>query len=314
MATIRTITPDGEDAELFWATVGGNGLTGIVLRATIAMTPTETAYFIADGVATKSLDETVAVHLDGSEANYTYSAAWFDLISPPPKLGRAAISRGSLAKLDQLPKKLAKNPLKFDAPQLLTVPNMFPISAMNKLSFMAIGEMYYRLGGTYTGKIQNLSQFYHMLDLVSDWNNVYGPTGFAQHQFLVPPDAMDEFKAIIRWIQTRGHYSALNVFKLFGPGNRGTAEFPDGRLERCDGLPQQAWGQRVPQRTRPSSTGIRRARLHRQGLSRERRDFSRHVSAHRRVDRGAPQGRSHRGCSPPTWPDVWSCSKWCSTP
>ena len=106
------------ESELFWATVGGNGLTGIVLRATIAMTPTETAYFIADGVATKDLDETVAVHLDGSEDKYTYSSAWFDLISPPPKLGRAAVSRGSLAKLDQLPAKLAKNPLKFNAPQL----------------------------------------------------------------------------------------------------------------------------------------------------------------------------------------------------
>ena len=128
---IRHLTPDGEESELFWATVGGNGLTGIILRATIAMTPTEAAYFIADGVATKDLDETVALHLDGSEANYTYSAAWFDLISPPPKLGRAAVSRGSLAKLDQLPKKLAKNPLKFDAPQLLTVPNIFPVSVMN---------------------------------------------------------------------------------------------------------------------------------------------------------------------------------------
>jgi decaprenylphospho-beta-D-ribofuranose 2-oxidase len=226
---IRHLTPNSPDvaeSELFWATVGGNGLTGIVLRATIAMTPTETAYFIADGVATKDLDETVAVHLDGSEDKYTYSSAWFDLISPPPKLGRAAVSRGSLAKLDQLPKKLAKNPLKFDAPQLLTVPNIFPVSAMNKLSFMAIGEVYYRLGGTYTGKIMNLSQFYHLLDLVSGWNNAYGPTGFAQHQFLVPPDAMDEFKAIIRWIQTRGHYSALNVFKLFGPGNRAPLSFP----------------------------------------------------------------------------------------
>src|ERR1700747_3445135 len=138
---IRHLTPDGDESELFWATVGGNGLTGIVLRATIAMTPNETADFIADGVATKDLAETVAVHLDGSEDKYTYSSAWFDLISPPPKLGRAAVSRGSLAKLDQLPKKLAKNPLKFDAPQLLTVPNVFPVSAMNKLSFMAIGEV-----------------------------------------------------------------------------------------------------------------------------------------------------------------------------
>jgi decaprenylphospho-beta-D-ribofuranose 2-oxidase len=223
---LRRLTPDGEEAELFWATVGGNGLTGIVLRATIAMTPTETAYFIADGIGTKDLDETVAVHLDGSEDRYTYSAAWFDLISPPPRLGRAAVSRGSLANLDQLPKKLAKNPLKFDAPHLLTVPNIFPVNVVNKLSAMAVCEVYYRMGGTYTGKVQNLSQFYHLLDLVSGWNNAYGPTGFAQHQFLVPPDAMEEFKAIIRWIQTQGHYSFLNVFKLFGPGNRAPLSFP----------------------------------------------------------------------------------------
>lgn len=223
---VRTLTAEGSTSELFWATIGGNGLTGIVIRARIAMTRTETAYFIADGVATADLDETIAVHLDGSEDKYTYSSAWFDLISPPPKLGRAAVSRGSLARLDQLPKKLAKNPLKFDAPQLLTVPDIFPISAMNKLSFTAIGEVYYRLGGTYQGKILNLSQFYHMLDLVSGWNNAYGPAGFAQHQFLVPPDALDEFKDIIRWIQTSGHYSALNVFKLFGPGNKAPLSFP----------------------------------------------------------------------------------------
>ena len=63
-----------------------------MLRATIEMTPTETAYFIADGDATHDLDETIAFHSDGSEANYTYSSAWFDAISAPPKLGRAAIT------------------------------------------------------------------------------------------------------------------------------------------------------------------------------------------------------------------------------
>ena len=223
---VRTLTPDGPDSELFWATVGGNGLTGIVVRARIAMTRTETAYFIADGVATRDLDETVAVHQDGSEDRYTYSSAWFDLISPPPKLGRAAVSRGSLAKLDQLPAKLAKDPLKFTAPQLPAVPNVFPVSFMNKLSLSMIGEAFYRMSGDYQGKIVNLTQFYHMLDITTGWQYAYGPAGFAQHQFLVPPDALEEFKAIIRWIQTRGHYSALNVFKLFGPGNRAPLSFP----------------------------------------------------------------------------------------
>lgn len=78
--------------------MGGNGLTGIVVRARIAMTRTETAYFIADGVATRDLDETIAVHQDGTEDNYTYSSAWFDLINPrrswavPPSAGEAWLS------------------------------------------------------------------------------------------------------------------------------------------------------------------------------------------------------------------------------
>ena len=223
---IRHLTPDGDEAELFWATVAGNGLTGIILRATISMTPTETAYFVNDGDNTANLDETIAFHSDGSEADYTYSSAWFDALSPPPKLGRAAITRGRLARLDELPDKLAKNPLKFDAPQLMTVPDVFPNGLMNKLTLSTIGELYYRRGGHYRGKVQNLTQFYHPLDLLGEWNRGYGPAGFAQYQFLVPLSAVEEFKQIIRDIQRSGHYSALNVFKVFGPGNQAPLSFP----------------------------------------------------------------------------------------
>ncbi len=118
---VRTLTPKGgrndPKGALFWATIGGMGLTGIILKATIKMTPTETAYFIADGDVTQTLDETIALHSDGSESNYEYSSAWFDAIAAPPKLGRAAISRGSLAKLDQLPAKLQKNPPRVRRPR-----------------------------------------------------------------------------------------------------------------------------------------------------------------------------------------------------
>jgi decaprenylphospho-beta-D-ribofuranose 2-oxidase len=223
---VRHLAPDDSDPALFWATVGGNGLTGIILRATIEMTPTETAYFIADGDLTAGLDETIALHSDGSEANYTYSSAWFDAISPPPRLGRAAVSRGSLARLDQLPKKLQRNPLKFDAPQLLTFPDIFPNGLANKYTFIPIGELWYRKSGSYRGKIQNLTQFYHPLDMFGEWNRAFGPAGFAQYQFVVPTSAVDEFKSIIADIQSSGHYSFLNVFKLFGDGNQAPLSFP----------------------------------------------------------------------------------------
>ena len=243
--SIELLTADGQvqhitpkrNAKLFWATVGGNGLTGIILRASIEMAPTETAYFINDGVKTSTLDETIAAHSDGSEANYTYSSAWFDVMNPAPKLGRACITRGRLAKLDELPKKKHKNPRKFDAPQLLTVPPIFPSFTANRLTLGAVGEAYYAMGGNYTGKIQNLTQFYHPLDMVAEWNRAYGPAGFLQYQFVVPTEAVEEFKRIIVDIQASGHISALNVFKLFGPGNPAPLSFPMPGWNICCDFP-----------------------------------------------------------------------------
>ncbi|WP_288865255.1 FAD-binding oxidoreductase [uncultured Corynebacterium sp.] len=234
------LEPNGENAELFWATVGGMGLTGIILRARIQMTKTETAYFIADTDRTDTLDETIALHSDGSEVNYTYSSAWFDAISGPPKTGRSTISRGSLATLDQLKEfapKLAKDPLKFNAPQLMTVPDIFPSWTMNKLSLMAIGEAYYLMGKPSRNDVKNLTQFYQPLDLIGEWNRGYGKAGFLQYQFVVPTDAVEPFKDIIYDIQASGHYTALNVFKLFGEGNRAPLSYPMKGWNVCVDFP-----------------------------------------------------------------------------
>ena len=234
------LEPTGKNSELFWATVGGMGLTGIILRARIQMTFTETAYFIADTDRTDTLDETIAAHSDGSEVNYTYSSAWFDAISAPPKTGRSTISRGSLATLDQLKEfapKLAKDPLKFNAPQLMTVPDIFPSWTMNKLSLMAIGEAYYLMGSPSRNDVINLTQFYQPLDLIGEWNRGYGKAGFLQYQFVVPTDAVEPFKDIIYDIQSSGHYTALNVFKLFGEGNQAPLSYPMKGWNVCVDFP-----------------------------------------------------------------------------
>ncbi|MCI2418691.1 FAD-binding oxidoreductase [Saccharopolyspora sp. K220] len=224
---IRTLTPDGPDSELFWATVAGIGLTGVILRAAIRMTRTESAYFIADTDRTADLDETIALFDDGSDDRYTYSSAWFDSISTGPKLGRGAFGRGSLATVDQLPPKLRADPLKFDAPQLLTLPDVFPPRLGNKLTFSAIGELYYRKTPK-RGRdlIQNISGFYHMLDLIGEWSRAYGSQGFAQYQFSVPYGKEEELKRIIRKIAHSGHVSFLNVIKKMGEGNRAPLSYP----------------------------------------------------------------------------------------
>ncbi|SDZ40751.1 decaprenylphospho-beta-D-ribofuranose 2-oxidase [Amycolatopsis xylanica] len=236
--TVHTLTPEGPESDLFWATVGGNGLTGIILRAKVAMTKTETAYFLADNDRTENLDETIELFANGSDDNYDYSSAWFDSISTGPKLGRAAFGRGSLAKLDELPPKLRADPLKFDAPQLATLPDIFPNGLANKLTFSAIGELYYRKTPKQAhGVIQNLTAFYHPLDLFGEWNRAYGSKGFVQYQFIVPFAAEDEFRRIVRRIAESGHVSFLNVFKRFGEGNRAPLSFPMPGWNICVDFP-----------------------------------------------------------------------------
>jgi decaprenylphospho-beta-D-ribofuranose 2-oxidase len=234
---VRRLEPEGPESELFWATVGGIGLTGVILRATIRMTKTETAYFVADTERTADLDETIERFSDGSDEAYDYSSAWFDSISTGSRLGRAALGRGSLARLDELPAKLRRDPLKFDAPTLVDLPDVFPNGLANKLTFSAIGELYYRKTKNKQGQIQNLTAFYHPLDLFGDWNRAYGSKGFLQYQFIVPLDAEAEFRAIIRDIAESGHVSFLNVFKKFGQGNRAPLSFPMPGWNICVDFP-----------------------------------------------------------------------------
>ena len=224
-------SPDDEDASIFWATVAGIGLTGIILEVHLQMTHTETAYFLADTDRTSNLDETIELHTDGSESKYTYTSAWFDSIIGEPHLGRAGLARGSLAtqaQLEEFAPEKAKDPLAFDAPHLFDVPDVFPNGLANKLDFTIVSKAYYyKTPKRGRNLVQNLTQFYHPLDLVGEWNRLYGKAGFCQYQFLIPPDAIEEFKKLIRTIQGSGHYSALNVLKFSGPGNRAPLSFPD---------------------------------------------------------------------------------------
>lgn len=229
---ILTLSPDGStddpDGSLFWATVAGIGLTGIILRVKMQLKRTETAYFLADTFTTNSLDETIDLHLGQRyEDGFEYASGWFDTISGPPKLGRGSFSRGNLATLDELPAKLRNDPLKFDPKPLISVPNIFPRGLANKFDFSLVGEAYYRMGSNKRGVIESLPQFYHPLDVIGNWNNAYGRGGgFTQYQFIVPTGNESEFKQLIVDIQASGHVSFLNVIKLFGDGNKAPLSFP----------------------------------------------------------------------------------------
>ncbi|MDQ2706274.1 MAG: FAD-binding oxidoreductase [Actinomycetota bacterium] len=225
--TVRTLTPDGPEADLFWATIGGMGLTGIVLRATLRLHPTESAYFVVDTDRTANLDELMGLLTDGTDDNYAYSAAWFDTTSTAAALGRAVLTRGSLARRDDLPAKKRRDPLRFDAPQLLRFPDVFPNGLANPATLRAFSELWYRKAPRrQRGSIQNITAFYQVLDVFADWNRVFGRRGFLQYQFVVPLGAEDTFRRIVEIIAHSDHASGLNVLKRFGPGNDAPLSFP----------------------------------------------------------------------------------------
>jgi decaprenylphospho-beta-D-ribofuranose 2-oxidase len=233
---VRTVGPDGPEPELFWATVGGMGLTGVVVRAQVALHPTESAYFIVDADRTDDLDELLALLTDGSDDRYGYSAAWFDTTTTGLHLGRAVLTRGSLARADQLPVKLRRDPLAFDAPQLLRFPELFPNGLANRVTLKAFSTLWYRKAPRRRrGAIQNITAFYQVLDLFGDWNRVYGDRGFLQYQFAIPYDAQDALREIVGRITASPHASGLNVLKRFGAANPAPLSFPiPGWTACCD--------------------------------------------------------------------------------
>jgi decaprenylphospho-beta-D-ribofuranose 2-oxidase len=153
--------------------------------------------------------------------------AWFDSVSRGSSLGRAVITRGRSARVDELPPKRRGAPLAFDAPRLGTAPPVFPGGLLNRLTVGAFNELWYRKAPRERrGEIQNITTFFHPLDIVGEWNRVYGPRGFLQYQFVVPFGAEDALRGAVEAISASGHVSFLNVLKRFGDANPGPLSFP----------------------------------------------------------------------------------------
>jgi decaprenylphospho-beta-D-ribofuranose 2-oxidase len=234
--TLRELTPDGEESELFWATVGGMGLTGVVVRAALKLHHVETAYFTVDTEQIDNLADLMERQTRDDE-RYAESVSWFDAVTTGPHFGRGILMRANHATLAELPPKLRANPLKFDAPQLLTVPDVFPPGLLNKLTGKLFSEAWYRKSPTRFGAIQNITQFLHPLDVIGEWNRGYGPRGFLQYQFVVPLDRGDVVRTVLERMTDAGQVSALNVLKRFGEGNRAPLSFPKPGWTLCVDIP-----------------------------------------------------------------------------
>lgn len=232
----RELTPDGDGSDLFWATVGGMGLTGVVVRAELQLHHVESAYFTVDTEQIDNLADLMVRQTQDDEL-YAESVSWFDAVTTGPHFGRGILMRANHATLAELPPKLRANPLRFDAPQLLTVPDIFPPGLLNKLTGKLFSEAWYRKSPTRFGAVQNITQFMHPLDIIGEWNRGYGPRGFLQYQFVVPLDRGDVIRTVLERMTAAGQVSALNVLKRFGEGNRAPLSFPRPGWTMCVDIP-----------------------------------------------------------------------------
>lgn len=219
---LRTLTREATPEE-FWATVGGMGLTGIIVGATFDVIPIETALISVDTERASDLDDVMARML-ARDDEYRYSVAWIDSVAAS---GRGVITRGDHARLDQLPASKRGQAHHYNPSVRATAPAIIPSGLLNSLTVRAFNEAWFRKHPVHSaGDLHSIAGFFHPLDGVQEWNRVYGPRGFLQYQFVVPDSASNVVRVALEKLARAGAPSFLTVLKRFGPSNPGPLSFP----------------------------------------------------------------------------------------
>ena len=217
------LTPEDD---LFWATVGGMGLTGVILEAEVALPRIPSATLLVDTDRTDDLDGVLDLMERGDDA-YHYSVAWIDCLARGRHLGRSVLTRGDFAAVDDLPTERRRASLAYHPTVRVQAPPLFPSGVVNAWSMRAFNEAWYRKAPRCRrAEPQSIPTFFHPLDGVGGWNRLYGGRGFLQYQFVVPFGEEGALRAAIGRLADAGAASALAVLKRFGPANRGPLSFP----------------------------------------------------------------------------------------
>ncbi|WP_407157765.1 FAD-binding protein [Bradyrhizobium sp. STM 3557] len=235
VTALRLALPNGEivtcsrdeNADLFAATVGGMGLTGVIVDATLQMMPIETGWLKQTTHVAANLDAAIDV-LDAT-ASATYSVAWIDCVARGASLGRALIftaDHADAADAARLGPQLASFPDARSAGP--SVPSWFPGFALNPFSVRAFNELYFRSGASRAGapELVRWDPYFFPLDAIQGWNRIYGHRGFLQHQYVVPAaNARTVLAEIMDRVARRGTASFLAVLKQLGDSH-GLMSFP----------------------------------------------------------------------------------------
>lgn len=208
-----------ENTEDFWATVGGMGLTGIILSAKIKLKNIETAYIRQESIKADNLDE--IFQLFEESEGWLYNVAWIDCLQKGENIGRSILMRGYHALREELPPKLHKNPLKNPRKIMPTIPFYFPSWVLNSFTIKIFNWLYYnkQTKKSVEGFV-HYEPFFYPLDVINEWNKIYGKKGFIQYQMVIPKEKGKEgMRKILETIADSGNGSFLAVLKLFGKNN-----------------------------------------------------------------------------------------------
>lgn len=230
---LRIATPKGviecgpeRRSDVFSATCGGMGLTGVILEADLRLLAIETSTMRVDTERTGDMDACMTRLSDDQDA-YRYSVAWVDGLAGGRHLGRSVLTRANHAVLSDLPARAQHDPLRLDLSRSMRVPVAPPTSLLTTGTVAAFNEMWYRRAPRHrTGELVPLSRFFYPLDGIGRWNLLYGPRGFTQYQFVVPLGAEATVRSVLERLSKARAASFLAVLKRFGPEGSGHLSFP----------------------------------------------------------------------------------------
>ena len=168
-----------EHPDLFQATCGGMGLTGIILSARLRLRRVQTSEIECLSIRAQGLGH--LLELFEQHSGSTYSVAWIDCLKGGAELGRGVLMLGEHAE---------HGPLQVAGDAGISIPNAFPGAALNNFSIRAFNALYYhRSPKTNSRHRMSYRPYFYPLDSLMHWNRLYGHSGFVQYQFMIPKSA-----------------------------------------------------------------------------------------------------------------------------
>ncbi len=216
-----TAEPEGENADLFWATVGGMGLTGHILEVELEMKRVPSPWIVQETRRVDDIDAYIDALKEGA-GRFPYTVGWIDCLSRGKHMGRGTLIAGDWA-------SAAEAPRRYPAPKpRVTMPFELPSFALAPLTVKAFNTLnYWRHLPRVKRGLTHWETFFYPLDMIREWNRMYGRRGFTQYQCVLPDGAgRGAARRVLDLLTKRGGASFLCVIKDCGRESRGLLSFP----------------------------------------------------------------------------------------